>query len=257
MLTFPHFDPVAFTLGPISVHWYGIMYLLGFAGAWWLARWRLAHYHLTWTPQQLDDLIFYAAIGVILGGRLGYMVFYGTAHLLHNPLSLFKLWEGGMSFHGGLVGVILAMAVFARTLHRPFLEVTDFIAPLVPFGLALGRIGNFINGELWGRVTDVPWAMVFPLADGMPRHPSQLYELGLEGILLFTVLWWYASKPRAQGRVSGLFLIIYSISRFLVEGLREPDPQLGYLAFDWLTMGQVLSLPMLIIGIWLWKRATP
>lgn len=255
MLAFPAINPVAFSIGPVQVHWYGLMYLLGFVMAWLLAHWRAKHDQLNWSSEQISDLIFYAAIGVILGGRLGYMLFYGTQQLLANPLSLFKLWEGGMSFHGGLLGVMLALALFAHKTKKSFLEVGDFIAPLVPLGLAAGRAGNFINGELWGRPTDVPWAMVFPHSDGLPRHPSQLYELGLEGIGLFILLWWYASTPRPVGRVSALFLIGYAISRMFVEFFRVPDVQLGYLALGWLTMGQLLSIPMLILGIWLWWRA--
>ncbi|QRN02496.1 prolipoprotein diacylglyceryl transferase [Legionella sp. MW5194] len=255
MLPFPSIDPVAFSIGPLQVHWYGLMYLLGFVMAWLLAHWRAKRYALDWSSEQISDLIFYAAIGVILGGRLGYMLFYGTQQLLANPLSLFRLWEGGMSFHGGLLGVMVALALFARKTKKTFLQVGDFIAPLVPLGLAAGRAGNFINGELWGRVTTVPWAMVFPHSDGLPRHPSQLYELGLEGIALFILLWWYASRPRPTGRVSALFLIGYAMSRMVVEFFRVPDVQLGYLALGWLTMGQLLSIPMLILGLWLWWRA--
>lgn len=252
MLIFPIIDPIAFTLGPIKVHWYGLMYLFGFLAAWGLAHWRVKHYHLLWTNEQISDLIFYAALGVILGGRLGYMIFYGAKQLFDNPLSLFKLWEGGMSFHGGLLGVIIALKLFQPKVNKPFWEIADFVAPLVPLGLAAGRIGNFINGELWGRVTTVPWAMIFPNTDGLPRHPSQLYELGLEGIILFIIIWTYAAKPRLTGRVSALLLIIYSLSRLFVECFREPDPQLSYLAFNWLTMGQLLSIPMLLVGIGLW-----
>lgn len=252
MLTYPQIDPVAFAIGPLSVHWYGLMYLLGFALAWVLARWRVKHYRLDWTNEQVGDLIFYAAIGVILGGRIGYMVFYGWAQLVANPLSFFKLWEGGMSFHGGLIGVGIALIVFARRFKKPFWEVADFIAPLVPLGLAAGRAGNFINGELWGRVTDVPWAMIFPNSDGLPRHPSQLYELFLEGILLFLWIWIYARKKRPAGCVSAVFLIGYALCRIIAECFRQPDIQLGFLAFNWLTMGQLLSIPMLVIGLCLW-----
>lgn len=252
MLTFPLIDPVAFSLGPLKVHWYGLMYLFGFAAAWLLAHWRVKHYQLAWTNEQVSDLIFYAALGVILGGRIGYMLFYGTEQLLANPLSLFKLWEGGMSFHGGLIGVAIALILFARHIKKPFWEIADFIAPLVPLGLAAGRAGNFINGELWGRVTDVPWAMIFPNSGGLPRHPSQLYELGLEGILLFIVVWYYARKKRPAGCVSAVFLMTYALCRLFVEFFREPDVQLGFLAFDWLTMGQLLSIPMLLAGLWLW-----
>ncbi|WED42780.1 prolipoprotein diacylglyceryl transferase [Legionella cardiaca] len=252
MLIFPNIDPVAFSIGPVQVHWYGLMYLFGFISAWALAHWRVKHYHLNWTSEQIGDLIFYAALGVIIGGRLGYMLFYNTEQLFTKPWILFKVWEGGMSFHGGLLGVAIALLLFAYKAKKPFLEVGDFIAPLVPLGLAAGRAGNFINGELWGRVTDVPWAMVFPNSDGEPRHPSQLYELGLEGILLFVVVWWYASKPRPAGCVSAVFLTGYAICRLIAECFRQPDVQLGFIAFDWLTMGQLLSIPMLIAGIWLW-----
>ncbi|HRD71251.1 MAG TPA: prolipoprotein diacylglyceryl transferase [Legionella sp.] len=252
MFTFPAFNPVAISLGPLKIHWYGLMYLVGFMGAWLLAYWRTKHYKLNWTAEQISDLIFYAALGVILGGRIGYMVFYNTQELIHQPWILFKIWEGGMSFHGGLLGVILALWVFSKRFGKQFLEVTDFVAPLVPLGLAAGRVGNFVNGELWGRVTDVPWAMIFPHVDNNPRHPSQLYELGLEGIALFVLVWWYASKPRPIGRVSGLFLIGYAICRLIAECFRQPDVQLGFVAFDWLTMGQILSIPMIVLGFWLW-----
>ena len=252
MLIFPHIDPVAFSLGPLHVHWYGLMYLLGFVSAWGLAHWRAKHYQLNWTSEQIGDLIFFAAIGVIVGGRLGYMLFYNTQQLLSKPWVLFKLWEGGMSFHGGLLGVVIAVLFFARKIKRPFWQVADFIAPLVPLGLAAGRAGNFINGELWGRVTDVPWAMVFPNVDMQPRHPSQLYEFGLEGIGLFILVWWYAAKPRPTGCVSAIFLMGYAICRLIIECFREPDAQLGFMAFNWLTMGQLLSLPMLFAGLLLW-----
>ncbi len=252
MLVFPHIDPVAFSVGPLHVHWYGLMYLLGFSMAWVLAHWRVKHYHLRWTSEQISDLIFFAALGVIIGGRLGYMLFYNTQQWMSHPLLIFKLWEGGMSFHGGLLGVAAALLYFTRKVKKPFWEVADFIAPIVPLGLAAGRAGNFINGELWGRVTDVPWAMVFPQADAEPRHPSQLYELGLEGIGLFILVWWYAAKPRPAGCVTGFFLMGYAVCRLIVECFREPDAQLGFMAFNWLTMGQILSIPMLIVGLLLW-----
>lgn len=252
MLTYPAMNPIAFSIGPLHVHWYGLMYLLGFAMAWGLAKWRIRRYALPWTPEQVADVIFYAGLGVIIGGRLGYMVFYNTQHWLSEPWIIFKLWEGGMSFHGGLIGVLFAMLYFAKTHRKSLLQVSDFVAPIVPLGLAAGRLGNFINGELWGRVTDVPWGMVFPSGGDLPRHPSQLYELGLEGIILFIAVWWYASKQRPVGCVSGVFLIGYSMSRIFIECFREPDPQLGFLAFNWLTMGQLLSIPMLIAGLLLW-----
>lgn len=254
MLVYPEINPIAFSLGPIQVHWYGLMYLLGFMGAWALAHWRTKHYKLAWTNEQIGDLIFYAALGVIIGGRLGYMLFYNSHQFFTQPWTIIKLWEGGMSFHGGLLGVVVALILFARKVKKPLFEVSDFLAPLVPLGLAAGRIGNFINGELWGRVTDVPWAMVFPNTDGQPRHPSQLYEFGLEGIVLFVVLWLYAAKPRPLGRVSGMFLVGYALCRLIAECFREPDAQLGYLLFDWLTMGQLLSIPMLLAGLWFIRR---
>jgi phosphatidylglycerol:prolipoprotein diacylglycerol transferase len=259
MLTYPVIDPVVFSIGPLKVHWYGLMYLVGITIAWGLAQWRVKHYKLNWTSEQISDLIFYAALGVILGGRLGYMLFYNTQQFISNPLLFFKLWDGGMSFHGGLLGVISALALYSYKIKKPFLEISDFVAPLVPLGLAAGRLGNFINGELWGRVTDVPWAMIFPLSDGLPRHPSQLYEVGLEGIFLFILVWWYAAKPRPQGCVSAIFLIGYACSRLVIEFFREPDAQLGFVAFNWLTMGQLLTIPMLAVGFWLWwiKRCKP
>lgn len=252
MLTYPHIDPVAFSIGPLHVHWYGLMYLLAFALAWGLAHWRVKYYHLPWTSEQIADLIFYAAVGVILGGRLGYMVFYTSQEWLQHPELILKVWEGGMSFHGGLIGVILAMLYFSHKTKKPFMQVMDFAALLTPLGLGAGRLGNFINGELWGRVTDGPWGMVFPNAGDAPRHPSQLYELGLEGLFLFVLVWWYAAKPRPAGCISGVFAMGYAVSRILVECVREPDPQLGFLAFNTLTMGQLLSLPMFIAGLLLW-----
>jgi phosphatidylglycerol:prolipoprotein diacylglycerol transferase len=251
-MIYPHINPIAFSLGPLQVHWYGLMYLLGFISAWLLAQWRVKHYQLPWTTEQISDLIFYSALGVIIGGRLGYLVFYNLPQTIHQPWIIFKLWEGGMSFHGGLLGVLVALIFFTHKFKKSLLNVMDFVVPLVPLGLAAGRVGNFINGELWGRVTNVPWAMVFPEVDNQPRHPSQLYEFGLEGICLFVIVWWYAAKPRPAGCVSGVFLMSYALCRLFIEFFREPDRQLGFLAYNWLTMGQLLSIPMLLAGILLW-----
>lgn len=248
-IPFPDINPVAFSAGPIHVHWYGLMYLLGFSLAWLFARWRVKRYHLPWTPIQISDLIFYSALGAVLGGRVGYMLFYNTYELIHDPFTIVKIWQGGMSFHGGLIGVIIAIALYARHIKRPFWVVADFAVPLVPLGLAAGRIGNFINGELWGRPTSVPWSMVFPEADNLPRHPSQLYECGLEGLLLFVLVAWYASKSRPTRHVSALFLMGYALCRFSVEFFRQPDSQIGFVMLPWMTMGQLLSIPMFIVGL--------
>jgi phosphatidylglycerol---prolipoprotein diacylglyceryl transferase len=246
MLTHPGFDPVALQLGPVAIHW--LMYLIAFYLGWWLATRRARAPGSGWTPQQMTDLLFYVVLGVILGGRIGYVLFYGFEWFVENPLTLFKIWEGGMSFHGGLLGVLAAYAVYARLNGRRFFEVADFLAPLYPIGLFLGRIGNFINAELWGRPTDLPWGMLFPNAGPEPRHPSQLYEAGLEGLLLFAILWWYSARPRPRMAVSALFVLLYGLFRFAVEFAREPDAHLGYLAFGWLTMGMLLCLPMILIG---------
>ncbi len=253
MLIYPDIDPIALELGPIKVHWYGLMYLLGFAQAWWLGRLRARKPGSGWREEEVGDIIFYSALGVILGGRLGYMLFYNFPMLLDNPLSLFKIWEGGMSFHGGLLGVILAMWLFGRRQGKTFFQITDFIAPLVPLAYFAGRIGNFINGELWGRVTDVPWAMVFPHVDNLPRHPSMLYQAVLEGLVVFVLLWRYSARPRPPMAVSAMFLLLFGSFRIFNEFFRQPDAQLGFIAFDWLTMGQLLSLPMVVAGgIMLW-----
>jgi phosphatidylglycerol:prolipoprotein diacylglycerol transferase len=264
------FDPVAFSIGPLDVHWYGIMYLIAFLVFWWLggmvAR-RRAWWG--WQAEEVGDFLFYGMLGVILGGRLGYVLFYGFDSLLEDPLFLLKVWDGGMSFHGGLLGVLVAMAWYARRSRRTFWEVADFVAPLVPVGLALGRLGNFIGGELWGRLSDVPWAMIFPksldpgavqgrdlesawragLLDPLARHPSQLYQAALEGLALFAILMWFSASPRPRGAVSGLFLAGYGVFRLAVEFFREPDRHLGFLAGGWLTMGMLLSLPMILAGI--------
>ena len=249
MLTFPDINPVAFSLGPLKVHWYGLMYLAGFAAAWWLARVRAREPWRQFSTNDVDDVLFYAALGVVVGGRLGYVLFYDFDAVIENPLRVFQVWNGGMSFHGGLLGVIVAMAWFARRQGRAFFAVADFIAPLVPPGLFAGRIGNFINGNLWGRPSELPWAMVFPRADTQPRHPSQLYEAALEGIVLFALLWWFSRKPRPVAAVCGVFLVGYGLARFAVEFVRVPDAHLGYLAFGWFTMGQALTLPMILFGV--------
>jgi len=249
MFTFPQFDPVALSIGPISIHWYGITYLLAFGGAWKLASYRASLRPGQWTAEQISDLVFYGALGAVLGGRMGYVFFYSFDRLLDNPLWLFQIWEGGMSFHGGFLGVVAAFYLYSRSIGKDFFETLDFIAPLAPFGLGAGRIGNFIGGELWGRPTDVPWGMVFPHIDQLPRHPSQLYEFALEGVVLFIIVWWYSSKPRPRFAVAGLFAIGYGCFRFFIEFFRQPDSDIGFIVFDWLTMGQLLSTPMILAGL--------
>ena len=249
MLQHPQIDPVAIAIGPLKIHWYGLTYLVGFLAGWWLGRLRARKPWSPITEDQMGDLLFYLALGVILGGRFGYVIFYNFDAFLADPLWLFRVWEGGMSFHGGLLGVMFAMWWYGLKVDTGFWRIADFVAPLVPVGLGAGRIGNFINGELWGKPTDVPWGMVFRTApDSLVRHPSQLYQFALEGVALFIILWWFSAKPRPRMAVSGLFLVCYGIFRFLVEFVRQPDAQLGYLAFNWLTMGQVLSFPMIIAG---------
>jgi phosphatidylglycerol:prolipoprotein diacylglycerol transferase len=249
MLQHPQIDPVAISLGPLKVHWYGLTYLVGFLAGWWLGKLRARKPGSPITEVQMGDLLFYLALGVILGGRFGYVVFYNFDAFLADPLWLLRVWEGGMAFHGGLLGVIFAMWWYGRKIDRGFWQLADFVAPLVPVGLGAGRIGNFINGELWGKPTDAAWGMVFRTApDSLARHPSQLYQFALEGVVLFVILWWFSAKPRPRMAVSGLFLAVYGAFRFMVEFVRQPDPQLGYLAFDWLTMGQVLSFPMILAG---------
>jgi phosphatidylglycerol:prolipoprotein diacylglycerol transferase len=237
-----------FGYGPLEVRWYGLMYLVGFVGGWLGGRMRAKQPWSRIKPEHVDDLVFYCAVGAIVGGRVGYMLIYGLSELIADPLSLVKVWQGGMSFHGGLLGVLVAMWLFGRTIKQPFFVVTDFIAPWTAIGLGAGRLGNFINGELWGKPTspDAPWAVI---VDGQARHATQLYELFLEGIVLFFVLWLYTKKPRPLMATSGLFLVIYGVSRVLIEFVREPDQQMGYLALGWITMGQVLSAPMAIAGV--------
>jgi phosphatidylglycerol:prolipoprotein diacylglycerol transferase len=263
MLTYPDIDPVALSLGPIEVHWYGLMYLLAFACVWMLGHHRASRPGSGWDAQKVGDMVFFGVVGTIVGGRLGYMLFYGFDQLIANPLSVLKIWEGGMSFHGGLIGVLTALWLFARRRGMRFWQVADFVAPLVPPGLFAGRIGNFINGELWGHPTDLPWGMrvscekLGAYCRGLPPgsewspplHVSQLYEAALEGLALFLILWIFSAKPRPPMAVSGMFLLFYGIFRFSVEFVRLPDAHIGYLAFGWLTMGQVLSLPMILFGV--------
>ncbi|EKE01826.1 MAG: hypothetical protein ACD_21C00040G0002 [uncultured bacterium] len=249
MLTYPHIEKIALQIGPIKIYWYGIMYLLGFALAWWLAKIRARKLNYNWDSEIISDFIFYCAIGGILGGRIGYVLFYDFSAFVHDPLLVFKIWLGGMSFHGGIIGLIIAIFFFARKVKLPFLSMLDFAAPLAPLGIALGRIGNFINSELWGRVTTAPWGVVFPNGGPLPRHPSQLYEALAEGVFLYIVVWLYSAKPRTPGKVSALFLLVYGMIRFGCEFFREPDQQIGFIALNWLTMGQLLSLPLIIIGI--------
>lgn len=264
MLTHPQFDPIALSLGPIAIRWYGLMYVVAFALFWWLGRSRIKAFpERGFTMQMLDDLLFYGVLGVILGGRIGYIIFYKPGYYLANPLEILYVWQGGMSFHGGFLGVLVAMVLIARKYQMPWLKITDFIAPLVPTGLAAGRMGNFINGELPGRIVEegaIPWAMWFPQVDRVPtlRHPSQLYQFLLEGLALFFILWWFSKKPRPLGAVSAVFLIGYGAFRFIAEFGRQPDDFLGLLAMN-LSMGQWLSLPMIVAGIamlvWAQRRA--
>ena len=260
MLVHPQFNPIALQLGPVAIHWYGLTYLAAFGLFLWLASLRVAQPQFArngWTRRDVEDLLFYGVLGVVIGGRLGYTLFYKPGYYAAHPLEVFAVWKGGMAFHGGLLGVIAAMALFARSRQRRFLEVMDLVAPCVPTGLAFGRIGNFINGELWGRAADpsLPWAMVFPQSGSdLPRHPSQLYQFALEGLLLFVLMWFYAKKPRPLGQVAAAFTVGYGVFRFIAEYFREPDGFLGLLTFN-MSMGQWLCVPMVIVGaaVWLWS----
>lgn len=254
MLQYPHFDPIIFQIGPFQARWYGMMYVFGVVAGWLLGRWRARQPGSGWTSAEVDDFITYSILGIVLGGRLGYVFFYNPSYYLAHPAEIIAVWNGGMAFHGGVVGVITACWLFARNKGKSLLAVGDFIAPLVPPGIFFGRLGNFINGELWGRTTDGWWGMVFPGAGSIPRHPSQLYEASLEGVVLFLMLWWYSSRPRPDGAVGGLFLLGYGLFRFVVEFAREPDAHLGFVALEWMSMGQVLCLPMILVGGWLLFR---
>jgi phosphatidylglycerol:prolipoprotein diacylglycerol transferase len=286
-MTYLHqIDPIAFSLGPVKVHWYGLMYLAAFASAWWLGRLRIRAGRLPGVDMEgFSDLLFYAMLGVVLGGRVGYMVFYALSDFLADPLLIFKVWDGGMSFHGGLIGVLVAAAWWSRKARLHFFDTMDFVAPLVPLGLGFGRVGNFVGGELWGKLTNAGWGVIFPrapmqdqiagapaldslmsatelqrqyaagLLDRYARHPSQLYEAVLEGLVMFVVLWTVSTKPRARYAVSGLFALLYGVFRFAVEFVRVPDAQLGYLAFHWLTRGQQLSVPLIVLGLYLLWRS--
>ena len=279
-MTYLHqIDPIALSAGPLKIHWYGLMYLLAFASAWWLGRQRIRAGRLPGTDMNgLSDLLFYGMLGVVLGGRIGYILFYSFGAFLDNPLMIFKVWEGGMSFHGGLLGVMIAALWWTRRQKLHFFDTMDFVAPLIPLGLGFGRIGNFIGAELWGKYTQAGWGVIFPTdpalreftaqqlqaqyatgaLDRFARHPSQLYQAFLEGVLMFCILWWFSSRPRPRYAVSGMFALLYGVFRFLVEFVRVPDADLGYLAFDWVTMGQVLSLPLVALGLfllWLSRRS--
>jgi phosphatidylglycerol:prolipoprotein diacylglycerol transferase len=256
MLIHPEFDPIAISIGPLAVRWYGLMYLAGFVAFLWLGKRRAAAQ--SWhgmSAQDIDDLLFYGVLGVVLGGRLGQVLFYEPGYYLAHPAEILAVWKGGMAFHGGFLGVLVAMGLWARKGGKTFFQVTDFIAPLVPLGLMAGRLGNFINGELWGRVADaaLPWAMIFPRVDNLPRHPSPLYQAAGEGLLLFVVLWFYSARQRAVGAVSGMFLVGYGALRFLAEYFREPDHGIFGLSYV-VSMGQWLSLPMVLAGFWLLLR---
>lgn len=256
MIILPEINPIAISLGPVDVRWYGLAYAVGFILAWWLGKVQARRAWSPLKPEDVDDLITWLIVGLILGGRLGYALFYNFDYYLAAPGEIIKVWQGGMSFHGGMLGVIVSGWIFCRRKGIDFLAGCDFLVPLAPPGLFFGRLGNFVNGELWGRPTESPWGVLFPQASagGVPRHASQLYEAVLEGVVLFAILWLYARRPRATGRVGGLFLAGYGVFRFTVEFVRQPDSQLGYLAWNWLTMGQLLCVPMFLFGLWLLLR---
>ena len=251
MIAYPNINPIAVDLGFISVHWYGVSYVVGILTAWLLLRYRARYLQVSLDNEQIADLVFFVVLGIIIGGRLGSVVFYNFDYYLGHPLEIFFIHQGGMSFHGGLIGVIFSVWFFSYKKNISFFRISDFIAPVIPIGLGCGRIGNFINGELWGSPSNLPWAMIFPdpAAGGIPRHPSQLYEAFFEGLVLFIILWWFSRIPRPVRATSGLFLIFYGVFRFLVEFVRIPDQHIGYIAFNWLTMGQLLTIPMVIFGI--------
>lgn len=249
MFVHPQFDPVIVQFGPLALRWYGLMYLCAFVAFWWLGKLRARRAGSFIHPEQIGDLLFYGVLGIIVGGRCGSVLFYNFTYFLENPIYLLQIWKGGMSFHGGLLGAVIAIWLYQRKHHWGFLRLCDFIAPLVPPGLGFGRLGNFINAELWGRETEVPWAMVFPNVDRLGRHPSPLYQAALEGVVLFVILWIYSSKPRPVGAVAALFVLFYGLFRFITEFFRQPDDHIGFVAFNWLTMGQILSLPMIALGV--------
>ena len=252
MLAYPEIDPVALALGPIKIHWYGLTYLAGLLFAWWLAKRQCRRPGAVWREEWVDDLIFYAAIGIVIGGRLGYVFFYGFDRFIEDPLWALRVWEGGMAFHGGLLGVIAAVAYLSQTRQVAVGDLLDFVAPLAPIGLALGRLGNFIGQELWGRAATVPWAMIFPKDPlQIPRHPSQLYQFALEGVLLFVIVYLFSRRPRPRWSVGGLFLLGYGLMRFTAEFFREPDSHIGIDAFGWMTRGQILCVPMIVMGLYL------
>ncbi len=268
MLTYPEIDPVAVsigsftiagkTLGPLNIHWYGLMYLFGFAAGWALAYYRAGKRESVIQPKQAEDLLFYGAMGLVIGARVGYIVFYNFQAWTNDFSLIFRVWEGGMSFHGGLIGMAMGLLLYSRKINRNFFDVVDFVAPFAPLGIFFGRMGNFIGGELYGRPTDVPWAMIFPGDPGVPRHPSQLYEGFLEGLVLFSVLMWFSRKPRPRAAVIGLFLTLYGVFRFSVEFVREPDAHISFDLFGWMTRGQILCIPMILVGvsllIWTYRR---